>query len=298
MSKVQIQGRTDGATGLLNNLRVDATGAIATTGGGGDSGGDIEGSCERVGLSGYTDVAVGTTTKRLLASTDGRLQVQVVGSSDINGGAPHRHLTIDANGRILTVPLMTATNNKLATKTASEGPDGFAVAVQRLTTSAELIGAQIGASAIKRTLVADANGNLQVGVGGYTDVSDIGTYSRVSVESAGGKGSIFVRGKNSTSTSWNAVVVGGQTNSTVIDCSETTTIRIWGTSSTADPIVLEFAETNPNFSYVEEILPVLVNGTYTINKYYNLSPNYIRFFNMGTAGVNTTYTLFVEQGHD
>ena len=39
-------------------------------------------------------------------SEGGRLTTQslLVGSNDINGGAPHRHLTIDGNGRLLTYP--------------------------------------------------------------------------------------------------------------------------------------------------------------------------------------------------
>ena len=55
----------------------------------------------------------------LEVNADGKLQVQIVGSVDINGSAPHRHLTIDANGRTLTVPQMTATNNAIASTTAS-----------------------------------------------------------------------------------------------------------------------------------------------------------------------------------
>ena len=39
----------------------------------------------------------------------------MIGSNDINGGTPHRHLTVDANGRTLTNPLMTTTNTKLDT---------------------------------------------------------------------------------------------------------------------------------------------------------------------------------------
>jgi len=45
--------------------------------------------------------------------TDGTQKTLLVGSNDINGGTPHRHLTVDANGRLLTIPLMTTTNNKL-----------------------------------------------------------------------------------------------------------------------------------------------------------------------------------------
>jgi len=36
--------------------------------------------------------------------TDGTNKVLMVGSNDINGGTPHRHATIDGNGRLLVVP--------------------------------------------------------------------------------------------------------------------------------------------------------------------------------------------------
>lgn len=52
---------------------------------------------------------------QLSVENGGKAQVQVVGSNDINGGLPHRHLTIDANGRTLTNPIMTATNNAIGT---------------------------------------------------------------------------------------------------------------------------------------------------------------------------------------
>jgi hypothetical protein len=52
---------------------------------------------------------------QLSVENGGKAQVQVVGSNDINGGLPHRHLTIDANGRTLTNPIMTSTNNAIGT---------------------------------------------------------------------------------------------------------------------------------------------------------------------------------------
>lgn len=65
-----------------------------------------------VGLTARQTIGTAGQT-HLLCDSAGKLQVQVVGSNDINGGTPHRHLTIDGNGRTLTAPLMTSTNNKL-----------------------------------------------------------------------------------------------------------------------------------------------------------------------------------------
>lgn len=54
-------------------------------------------------LKAYTDPTDDTTSINIKASTEGRLEVQVVGSNDTNGGSPHRHLTIDGNGRVHTI---------------------------------------------------------------------------------------------------------------------------------------------------------------------------------------------------
>jgi hypothetical protein len=47
--------------------------------------------------------------------TDGTQKTLLIGSNDINGNTPHRHLTVDTNGRLLTIPSMTATNNAIGT---------------------------------------------------------------------------------------------------------------------------------------------------------------------------------------
>ena len=82
----------------------------------------------------------------VVCSTEGRLEVQVVGSADINGGAPHRHLTIDSQGRILTIPTMTSTNNAIAAAQTRK--------VQGYDT----------ANTTYRDVAVDADGHLQVDV--------------------------------------------------------------------------------------------------------------------------------------
>ena len=83
-------------------------------------------------------------------NADGKLQVQIVGSVDINGSAPHRHLTIDTNGRTLTAPIMTATNNAIASTTASVNSTNTSVqattaSVNQVLTSCGTIGTSITA---------------------------------------------------------------------------------------------------------------------------------------------------------
>eukprot|EP00729_Bicosta_minor_P015686 gene15686-27917_t len=47
--------------------------------------------------------------------TDGTQKTLLVGANDINGGTPHRHLTVDGNGRLLTLPHLETTNSRLLT---------------------------------------------------------------------------------------------------------------------------------------------------------------------------------------
>lgn len=87
---------SDGTFSNINPIKVSDSGYISVA----------------AGLEAYSDVADPTTNVKLKASSN-RLEVAVVGSNDTDGGAPHRHLTIDADGRTLTQPLMTTTNTKL-----------------------------------------------------------------------------------------------------------------------------------------------------------------------------------------
>jgi len=46
----------------------------------------------------------GKTSHPISVSTGGVLETLMIGANDINGGTPHRHLTVDGNGRLLTYP--------------------------------------------------------------------------------------------------------------------------------------------------------------------------------------------------
>lgn len=75
---------------------------------------------------GSVDTTLGTTNSNLehisdnldslsTTLTDGSQKTLLVGANDINGGTPHRHLTVDGNGRLLTLPHLTTTNSRLLT---------------------------------------------------------------------------------------------------------------------------------------------------------------------------------------
>lgn len=104
----------NGSFGHLTTIASNtADGSTATLQG--TANGHLQTIADNSELKGYTDITDSSSAVRLSAENGGKLQVQVVGSNDINGGTPHRHLTIDSNGRTLTNPIMTATNNILTT---------------------------------------------------------------------------------------------------------------------------------------------------------------------------------------
>ncbi len=338
MSKVQIQGRTDGITGLLNNLRIDANGALATTGGGGDpfdgvikandgnDGGGTErtikcnangelsttntnitkgqgvipvnGELQQVLMYGRKPDAtlqpLETIGDRLLVdvlelSPSGKIttstalsSVQVCGYD--TGTSQFKTIKVDGDGNVLTKEQTTITEN--------EGPSN--VATTRIMTNSCLTGSQQNATNLKHLLETDSTGKLLVAVGGYTDISDIGTWDRCAVEN--NYGSLFVRSKNSTNTSWSSLTLADSSSSVVINCQDTTTIRIWGNISANHNLQLEFAETNGSWKPVMELVPLMVGSYFSLNQYFNLSPNFIRLTN--NSGVSVDLGLYVEQGHD
>ena len=99
-------------TAHLNTLAT-ASSAQATASNQTTANGHLSTIASNTELKGFTDITDASSSVRLSAENGGKLQVQVVGSNDISGGTPHRHLTIDANGRTLVNPLMTTTNTKL-----------------------------------------------------------------------------------------------------------------------------------------------------------------------------------------
>lgn len=315
MNKVEIVGTETESGSLFNSALVNSDGhlLVSAVGGGGgttstinkafdgDDGAGTERTVKCSAKGEFITLASGTatggTTHPLHTTTTGELYtkpfLQHYATQPTIGDGVETTFMADNKGNLHTNDV------NLNSASATEG----SVSVLRTLTNANLTGSQQGGEHLKHNILCDGQGILFNGLGAYTDLSDLSSFARCMVEA--NYGSLFVRSKNSTigasvdgSISWVDAVIGGQTNSPVLDCIDTTTLRIWGDTTTADPIVLEFANINPNFVKVEEITPILVNGSYTINKYYNLSPNYIRFFNMGTAGINTTFRLYVEQGHD
>tara|TARA_R110002073_G_scaffold158490_1_gene313800 strand:- start:121 stop:801 length:681 start_codon:yes stop_codon:yes gene_type:complete len=76
--------------GNITAIKCDANGAINTSGGADH-------------LQAHTDIADTNTKLKVKASADGRLECMILGANDTLGNTP-RHLTIDGNGRTLTIP--------------------------------------------------------------------------------------------------------------------------------------------------------------------------------------------------
>ena len=101
--------------------------------------------------------------------TNGTQKTLLVGANDINGGTPHRHLTIDGNGRLLTLPYehpSSWTNVRLATIAENTTPTYEATSVDCSsvagvgTTSAsiDMNGKRHLALVIEQTATASAGG--------------------------------------------------------------------------------------------------------------------------------------------
>jgi len=61
--------------------------------------------------------AVDSKIHPVSVDASGTLKTLIIGANDINGGTPHRHLTVDGNGRLLTYPYVhpnSLTNTHLA----------------------------------------------------------------------------------------------------------------------------------------------------------------------------------------
>jgi len=140
---------------------------------------EVKTANEKAALQGFTDPADDNTNQNL-KSKDNRLEVLLVGSNDILGNAPNRHLTIDANGRTLTVPLMTGTNNKIQ-DTIDSNRSGDNSIVSSVTVGSGLqIGSDIDIADKKSIIVVwSATGNHTIKLLHSTDGTNFYIYSEV-----------------------------------------------------------------------------------------------------------------------
>ncbi len=67
-------------------------------------------------LKGFTDITDASSAVRLSADTAGKLQVNLLGSTNASGSTPHYHLTADSNGRLKVVDQYSTTITNLLTK--------------------------------------------------------------------------------------------------------------------------------------------------------------------------------------
>ncbi len=141
---------------------------------------EVKSANDKAALQGFSDPADDNTNENL-KSNNNRLEVQVVGSNDINGNGPFRHLTIDANGRTLTNPLMTSTNNKIQ-DTIDSNRSGDNSLVSGVTVAANLqIGSDIDIADKKSIIiVGSATGNHVIKLLHSTDGTNFYIYSEVS----------------------------------------------------------------------------------------------------------------------
>lgn len=141
---------------------------------------EVKSSNNKSELQAFSDPSDDNSSENL-KSNNNRLEVQIVGSNDINGNGPFRHLTIDSNGRTLTNPLMTATNNKIqATIDSNRSSDNSIVSSSTVAANLQ-IGSDIDIGNDKSIIiVGSATGNHSIKVLHSTDNTNFYLYGEVS----------------------------------------------------------------------------------------------------------------------
>ena len=161
------------------------------------------------------------------------------------------------------------------------------VVESKLSTSSLLSGTEQGTGTI-RPLLTDASGFLVVGVGGYTDLSDLTTHTEAHISA---EGDLFFVSPKATQ-SFSGTLAQFQ-DSTTFDLGRFTTLRIWGTSTTNNELLIECSTTLGGAkSRIDTILPISIGGTYAINKYIPTCPGFLRIHNANA--ISTTLDIYFE----
>ena len=198
------------------------------------------------------------------------------------GDSSSTNLSLDVNGDLKVVEKNTNTENEGA---------GAGSPNTRIMTSSKLVGKQQG-SLETHNLLCDSVGVLFAGVGGYTDISDLTTWGRIKATT---NGDLFTCPKQN-SILYAGVLSSGGGISTQIDIGDYTQMRIWGDSTTTDPITVDWARTSGNFSPLQVLTPIATGtGGNTFTEFTPIPPKYIRFRNPGVSDM--TVSIKIELSH-
>ena len=157
----------------------------------------------------------------------------------------------------------------------------------KLATNSLLSGTEQGTGTV-RPLLTDASGFLVVGVGGYTDLSDLTTHTESHISA---EGDFFFVSPKATQT-FSGTLTQFQ-DTTTFDLGRFTTLRIWGTSSTNNELIIECSSTLAGAKKrIDTILPISIGGTFAINKYIPTCPGFIRIHNANA--ISATLDIYFE----
>ena len=191
-------------------------------------------------------------------------------------------LSLNVNGDLKVVEKNTNTENEGA---------GAGSPTTRVMTSSKLVGKQQG-SLETHNLLCDSVGVLFAGVGGYTDISDLTTWGRIKATT---NGDLFTCPKQNSILYEGTLSASGGI-STQIDIGDYTQMRIWGDSTTTDPITVDWARTSGNFSPLQVLYPVATGtGGNTFTEFTPIPPKYVRFRNPGVSDM--TVSIKIELSH-
>jgi len=214
--------------------------------------------------------------------TDGTQKSLLVGANDINGGTPHRHLTVDANGRLLVNPLMTTTNtHHTTTHTKLDTLNG---SLTDGTQKSLVFGANDIAGNTPRCLTVDGNGRLMTYP--YEHPS---SWTNTHLQTNHTHLQTIIANTNVSRT--NGILLNsvslpfGTTHITAINASASKHIRVFGTTVGSMDFFLMGSQDDTNYFELKNIFPS-TSGDYS--EYLENCPPYLKV----KAGVSTeTITL-------
>tara|TARA_R110001632_G_scaffold120153_1_gene232756 strand:- start:913 stop:1320 length:408 start_codon:yes stop_codon:yes gene_type:complete len=83
----------------------------------------------------------------------------------------------------------------------------------------------------------------------------------------------------------------------IIDCRNSSSIRLWGNNSTLSLLTLQYASENDNgvydWQFCDTLLAIEYYGQYQINKHIPNPPEYIRIYNQ--TGASQQYSLKIKR---
>ena len=126
-------------------------------------------------------------------------------------------------------------------------------------------------------------------------------YSTYNALQVNADGSINVNSTDPTRTtlSYFATLTGVGHNSPPFDLTGARRVRIYGNTGPQSFLMIQYASVLDNGSYdwqfIDQINPIVINGSNTVNKLIDVPPNYLRFENPGAGDYEISFRIIIEK---